>query len=233
MRHLVAVLCLLIPAGAAMASTSSSPAPRPKDSGMPFVNPPLRITGDTVADPFSLTPLPCTVTGTTASFANDYDEACPYTGSTAPDVVYRYNAETPLVFCVDLCHSGYDTKVYVYQDAVTPGLPIACNDDYYFAPPCYLYTSFLGNVPASAGHTYYIVIDGYGSASGAYTCTVTNGCYVPPLGACCDAGGGCTMTIEGACAGVWQGEDTACDPNPCEPVPADATSWGGLKHLYR
>ncbi len=55
----------------------------------------------------------------------------------------------------------------------TPGNPYICNDDYWFEAPCYTYSSFVGRVPVQVGHTYYIVIDGYGGQFGAYSMDVT------------------------------------------------------------
>ena len=145
--------------------------------------------------------LPYTGGGTTVGHANICDVVCPYTGSTSPEVVYAYVATGGVTaFSVDLCYSSYDTKVYIY-DSIDTGSPIACNDDYYFAAPCYIYSSFVGPVPAVPGHTYYIVIDGYGGASGVYSMTVTDGGSAPSFGACCSAGGACTITTPSACAG--------------------------------
>jgi hypothetical protein len=121
----------------------------------------VRITGDTVEDPFIIGDMPFTATGNTCNFVNDYDHACPYTGSTSADVVYRYVPTTTTVFNVDLCASTYDTKVYVCENTI--GSVIACNDDY-----C-AYQSALQGVPVTAGNIYYIVIDGYGGSCGAYT----------------------------------------------------------------
>jgi hypothetical protein len=61
---------------------------------------------------------------------------------------------------------------------------VACNDDFYFAAPCYVYSSKLENVSLAAGQTYYIIIDGYGSASGPYSMEIT--VYVPCVIACPD-----------------------------------------------
>ncbi len=180
--------------------------------------------GDTIAMAFPLPSyIPCTVTGTTVGFTNDYDEVCPYTGSMAPDVVYSYTPANPALLSIniDLCYSSYDTKVYIYQDVYTPGAPLACNDDYYFAAPCYTYSSFLGMVPISFGHTYFIVIDGYGSSSGAYSCDITDAGTPPPSGACCYPSGQCAITTEVGCTGVFLGTGTDCTPNPC-PVPPPA-----------
>ncbi len=41
---------------------------------------------------------------------------------------------------IDLCGSSYDTKLYVYDAAMNV---IACNDDFYFGPPCGTYVSKL------------------------------------------------------------------------------------------
>jgi hypothetical protein len=211
---------MLTLAGTARASITGNISPNLKNPGIPYVNPPTRVTGDTVADPFFIyEPLPVTITGTTTGFTHDYDEVCPYSGGTAPDVVYSFTPTnaTLLSINIDLCYSSYDTKVYVYDNAWTPGAPLACNDDYYFSLPCYTYSSFLGFVPVSAGHTYYIVVDGYGGASGTYQVDVTDAGPVPPIGACCQAIGFCAETTQADCTGVWQGEGTSCVPNPCMP----------------
>ncbi len=142
-----------------------------------------------------------TVTGTTVGFAHDYDEACPYGGSLAPDVVYAYVATDPLIASInaDFCYSTYDTKVIVYDNAWTPGAPLVCNDDDNFAAPCCTYYSFVGPVPVVVGHTYYIVVDGWGSQSGTYTLVVSDGGIVPPSGACCAPSGACTIKAEVVC----------------------------------
>jgi len=38
-----------------------------------------------------------------------------------------------------------------------------------------------------------------------------------PEGACCFEDGSCLYVTEADCAGVWLGEGTVCDPNPCPP----------------
>ena len=56
------------------------------------------------------------------------------------------------------------------------------------------------------------------------------------MGACCDpATGECTLVLCSAfCEGIYQGYATECEPNPCEPpTPAEETSWGRIKALYR
>ena len=116
--------------------------------------------GETIEDAIPVGMLPFYAQASTCGYADDYDAVCPYTGSTAPDVVYSYACTASTYLTIDLCNSTYDTKVYVYEDAV--GTPIACNDDY-----C-SWQSFLMNVPVASGHTYYIVVDGYGTSCGEY-----------------------------------------------------------------
>lgn len=49
----------------------------------------------------------------------------------------------------------------------------------------------------------------------------------PPTGACC-IGEDCTITTEAECAGIWQGPETVCDPNPCLGEPTGACCIDGV-----
>ena len=59
--------------------------------------------------------------GTTVGYTADYDEECPYTGSTSPDVVYSFTSAVDTFITVHTCSEGnlYDTKLYVYEGAHT------------------------------------------------------------------------------------------------------------------
>jgi hypothetical protein len=229
MRRLLVAVLMLGVSGSAMAAITDSTPDAVKDPGTPYINPdpPIRVTGDTIGDPFILVGLG-TVSGTTAGFTNDYEEACPYS-STSPDVVYAFTPDADISVNIDLCYSSYDTKVYVY-DSNPPhvGYAIACNDDYWSTPPCYPYSSFLAFVGLVSGHTYYIVIDGYGGQSGSYSMDVTDAGTPPSTGACCAASGTCTITFQYLCEGSWQGEDTDCTPNPCPQPPSLVCPPGAL-----
>jgi hypothetical protein len=133
-----------------------------------------KVQGDNCSDPFIIGSIPFTDSQNTAGFTNDYDEVCPYTGSTAPDVVYEYACTQDEYVTIDLCESGYDTKVYVY-DNICPdtGSPLACNDDACNDSLGNPYRSKLVCLPFQAGHTYYIVVDGYGTASGTYALDIS------------------------------------------------------------
>src|SRR5262245_8482585 len=125
--------------------------------------------GETVATAILIGGLPFADGGFTCDNINDYDEVCPYTGSTSADVVYKWTPGAAGTIDVDLCASQYDTKVYIYANAV--GNLVACNDD----AGCGItgYQSKLQNVPVSAGTSYYIVVDGYFGDCGDYSLNVS------------------------------------------------------------
>lgn len=129
-----------------------------------------RQVGDTIEAPFDVPAVPFETSGTTAGFANDYDAVCPYGDSTAADVVYRFVPTASFTLGIDLCGSAFDTKLYVYDGVRNL---VACNDDFYSGPPCANYVSRIEELDVEAGTTYYIVIDGYGNAFGAYELAVS------------------------------------------------------------
>jgi hypothetical protein len=123
--------------------------------------------GDTIETAIEILSLPCSLEGTTIGYADDYDVACPYPGSVSPDVVFRWTASSTVYLNICTCGSNYDTKLYVYEDGYTAGRCYACNDDSADCPgpP---YRSSIGRMPATAGNTYYIVVDGYGGGFGRF-----------------------------------------------------------------
>jgi len=125
--------------------------------------------------------LPFIDTGATCDNIDDYDEVCPYIGSTSPDVVYTFLGTSTETINVDLCGSAYDTKVYILDEDLNT---VACNDDFYSGGPCGSYTSLLEEVPIETGARYYIVVDGYGGDCGEYYISVEDYCIDPP---CLDA----------------------------------------------
>jgi len=161
--------------------------------------------GDTFATAFVIGAVPFDDTGTTVGYANDYDESCPYTGSTSPDVVYKYTPTTTQLLNIYTCNSGYDTKLYVYENTYTPGVPYACNDDSSLCSgPSY--RSYIESMWAYAGNTYWIVVDGYAGDYGAYEFHIR--AVVPPQ---------------------------PCDPNYCPPgaiVNLEPTCYDGYVDTY-
>ncbi len=149
---------------------------RPVTPKQPFTGHPtppnqdvIRQGGDDIGAALTIPSIPYADAGTTSGYTDDYDEICPYDAPGSADVVYRYTPPSDKLVTIDLCPSGYDTKVYVYENAA--GNLVACNDD---ADDCdLLYRSLLEHVLLTAGNTYYIVVDGYGGEDGSYDLTIT------------------------------------------------------------
>jgi len=174
--------------------------------------------GDNIASATVIGAIPYSDNGTTSGYLNDYNEDCPYTGSTAPDVVYSYAPAVDEFLDISLCNSLYDTKLFVYEDAV--GTLVGCNDD---ACGTNGWRSQLLGVHVFAGHTYYIIVDGYsGTDFGTYYLDVIN-TPPPPTGRCCDytdpLNPDCTDGVYQAdCSGAWA-EGLNCIDNPCPEIP--------------
>jgi len=185
MRKVLVLALVLGLVGVAAANDLGNQAPVKSPQSYPenIPNPVLQ-GGDTIANAMLIPAIPYNDSGTTVGYVNNYDEVCPYTGGTAPDVVYRFVCNTSINVDIDLCGSSFDTKLYVYNAALTL---IACNDDFYSGAPCGVYVSYLENVAFVAGNTYYIIVDGYGSASGAYILDIAQS--AGPCTLLCPAGG--------------------------------------------
>ncbi len=160
--------------------------------------------------------LPYFATDSTTGFDDDYDAVCPYAGSIAPDVVFSYTPTADGLVDVDLCESGYDTKVYIYENDCTAGTEIACNDDACYDSQGNPYRSRLEQVQLFANNTYYIVVDGYGSSSGffdlIFSASAIGACCFPADGSCADD---YTEADCVAAAGVYQGDGTNCADIEC------------------
>ncbi|UCD16681.1 MAG: hypothetical protein JSV44_09490, partial [Candidatus Zixiibacteriota bacterium] len=171
---------------------------KPEYDGPPHVPGSGKLGGETIATATVIGALPYVDTDNTCDYVNDYDEVCPYSGSTAPDVVYSYAPAANETVDISLCYAGtdYDTKLYVYENSHTPGSPYACNDD-----ACPGYVSEILELALTGGNVYYIVVDGYGSSCGNYEL------HVDPFEEC---------VVE--CPGGASVEGEACIPDDGEDV---------------
>jgi len=197
--------------------------PPPSESDKPDGNLILQ-GGESCADAAVITSLPYNDTGTTSGALNDLDEVCPYSGGTAPDVVYSYTPAADMLVDVSLCGSSYDTRLWIYAGTCDTGNRIACNDD-----DCGL-QSMLHSVPLTAGETYYIVVDGYSSSSGAYVIDVTE-VAPPPQMACCMPGPVCNDMTEADCiaaGGVWHDGELCSNGYVCPTPPSNDECTGAI-----
>ncbi len=167
--RIVVLLCMFV-AASALATNAELGNGRQYEKSNDHVlsNPGLPDTrqgGEDIYSALEITAIPFSDTGTTTGHINDYDSACPYTGSTSPDVVYSFTPNADVSLSIDLCGSLYDTKTYVMDSSLNI---LACNDDFYSEPPCGQYVSYITGVNLLSGQQYFIVIDGYGADSGEY-----------------------------------------------------------------
>ena len=140
--------------------------------------------GENMDNPFIISSMPFSAEGTTAGFENDYDVVCPFSSSTAPDVVYMMTS-SGATYDFSLCgNTDYDSKLFILDangDVVVGSFPspetptedngIACNDDACSSPlQASLVSSFSGTLPAGL---YYVVVDGYSTNSGNYTLDIS------------------------------------------------------------
>ncbi len=192
------IIALFVLSSVALAISPTDAMPVKESQMNDMGTPDGREGGETIATAWTIYALPFGDTGNTCDNIDDYDEVCPYTGSTSPDVVYAYAPPADMCVSISLCDSYYDTKVYVYEDVVG-NVPIdGCNDDNFdCVNPPVSYTSWIPSVVLLAGHTYYIVVDGYGGACGDYVLEMIEvECPTP-----CDV----------ICVGVPEGEPTCYD----------------------
>ena len=130
--------------------------------------------GDTVEDAIVFSSIPYSNFGNTQGYNDDYDIICDAGSSTSPDVVYAYTPNEDELFNVSTCGNGsfYDTKIYVYENTIgnlanTLAGEEACSDDL-CSNNHQNWLSLVQNIDATAGNTYYVVIDGWGGESGEY-----------------------------------------------------------------
>lgn len=171
---IIFALALATPSGAFDLGATSPAKPNATHTPPPPDPDLLRQGGDTIADAVVIALPVWNLEGTTTGYTDDHDEACPYPGSTSPDVVYAYTPDADLTADIDMLGSSYDTKIYVYDADLDL---VACNDDWY--PD---YVSRIEWVDLVGGATYYLVIDGYGGESGDYVLAIR--AYEPCILAC-------------------------------------------------
>jgi len=185
MRSIFLVIVLVCIAGAVLGADSGrqdagQQAKSDQHVGMNPGIPDGREGGETIASAIPIPSLPFWDSGNTSDNIDDYDEDCGQGTSISPDVVYSYSPTEFQRVDIDLCGSGYDTKVYVYrQNASTLW---NCNDDFYGpGDPCGAFRSKLENVAMYSAYTYFIVVDGYSGDSGDYEISINraDGCVRP------------------------------------------------------
>jgi len=167
--------------------------------------------GEDISSAVVISGLPYYDNGNTSSAFNDYGSSCG--GSMAPDVVYAYTPPVDIVITAATLNSDYDTELYIYENDEYN--EVACNDDYRSG----VLGSFISGVQLYSGNTYYIVVDGAGTASGNYQLEFFE---YHPCAIECPSGG---LTESEACGDNFNGGCTVT-PNEYEPYAIGTTICG-------
>ncbi|MCB1060193.1 MAG: hypothetical protein KDB65_08170 [Calditrichaeota bacterium] len=144
-------------------------------TGVPFAPENDTCPGTTIAS------LPYSDTGSTTCATNDFNVDC-VSGDPA-DVFYNMTLSTCQTVTISLCGSSYDTGLEIRAGGPCPGsTQVICNDDYSCnsSPTLQSTATFI----AQAGVTYYIIVDGYSTFTGAYVLNATGIPYVSPNDVC-------------------------------------------------
>lgn len=136
-----------------------------------YVRGPVTASGPVAGDDFGsatlITALPFGESGNTCVANDDYAPDCAFDAhSTAPDLVYLLQPAENTCVDIALCGSDFDNTLSVYEDG--PGTLLACSDD-----ACAL-DARVESLTLTAGHDYFIVVDGWAEQCGGYQILVTN-----------------------------------------------------------
>jgi hypothetical protein len=169
--------------------------------------------------PIVLSPgsLPLVDADTTCGRVNDYADTCLGYYDGGEDMIYSVLVTDPM--CVSIAVAGTTWVGVAIDTSCPPGAT------------CLAYATSSGCCPVIQSVNlnpgmYYIMIDTWPSPTCTdFTMTIS---ACPQPAACCFSDGSCQMLLATACVtagGIFQGEGTTCDPNPCEPTycPAGST----------
>lgn len=194
--------------------------------------------GDTCDDPIAVPPdYHWDYTGDLTPLANDYDPSVPgpsCTGSPAPgkDAVFAIQVLCGQFLDVTLEPVAFDGSLYIVTDCADIAGTCVSGAD----------ASGLGGAEGAGmtvitGRTFYVIVDAHDAdVGGLYHISFGIGLWDIPPGACCFPDGHCELIHIDFCGGeggVSLGPCAPCEPNPCEPVPVLARTWGAVKARYR
>lgn len=120
---------------------------------------------------------------------------CITTLNSAPGVWYKLDNVTGAV-TVSLCGSSYDTKMGVFTGTCAAPVCVTGNDDF-----CGLQSQV--SFTATLGTTYYVLVTGFSTSSGAFTLLATCTQIIDPCSSIASTTCGTSNTATLSGAGVW------------------------------
>ncbi|MBK6900737.1 MAG: hypothetical protein IPH09_16295 [bacterium] len=169
MRTSSLVCAGLFLAAAAAAGPGVPAKTRPVRPAPPVAGP--RVGGDTIENAVGIFTCPMPTPAPPPAPTTTTTRSAPGTAARVAGRVYAIKQSSDTYVAIDLCGSGYDTRVFVYDYLRNL---VACNDDNPYAEaPCSGLDSRIDVLLLEAGIPYYIIIDGYGGGSGDYALSVS------------------------------------------------------------
>lgn len=143
-----------------------------------------------------------TYTGSTADATSASDPSTLCGATPDGNGVWYVFAGDGNIITASLCGSSYDTEINVYAGSCASLTCIDGNDDFCGTSSEVTFTS-------SVGINYYILVNGFGGASGNYTLAIT--CTAPPVPTTADCAGGTTVCTDAAFVGNSSGSGNVVD----------------------
>ncbi|HWL95670.1 MAG TPA: PPC domain-containing protein [Phycisphaerae bacterium] len=181
-----------------------------------------------------LVAVPSNTIGDNLSSTDDLDPAPCGLFTASNQAVWYSFIGTGNTITVSTCNPGtnFDTMIEVFcGPSCVELLCVAGNDDATpNDPACHIPPGTINrrsrlSFCSASGQLYYVRVGGFSTTTGTFELSLADGApcgdppsCVPATGACCDAGDACTVQTEGACeasGGIYLGDDSGCDPNPC------------------
>ncbi|MCH2136780.1 MAG: hypothetical protein MK101_09390 [Phycisphaerales bacterium] len=163
-----------------------------------------------------------TATATDSGYGDPDESQCEGTfldWEGSPDRWFKWTATEDGTVTFDTCDANsYDTSLVLYEgDDCGSLVQIACNGDDTTLDGCQTYSSYIGDIYATSGSSYYIRIGGWQGATGPGTLTITAGGGGDPTGACC-IDSNCYIQTGGDCfasGGEYYGDGSNCGSVDC------------------
>ncbi len=157
-----------------------------------------------------------TISGTTVGATLDAVPTCVTTLNTAPGLWYTFvgNGQPTTL---SLCGSGYDTKIGVFTGTCAALVCVTGNDDFCGLQSQVTFTSTLGT-------TYYVLVTGFGTASGTFTLARTCVSSIP--------NDDCTTALPIACGGTVIGNTTGATIDAVPTCVTTLNTAGGVWYTF-
>ncbi|AFC24121.1 fibronectin type III domain-containing protein [Saprospira grandis] len=183
------------------------------------------VNGDTPTDPIMVSTATFNDTSSTASCYTDF------MGYSSADVWYQLIITDPCVTTIDasLCGSSFDTYLRIYDAGINQ---LADNDD-----NCGTRSEILGT-PVTYQDTFYVMVEGLGTNTGAYVLNITQNAESPsadisyPFASFCQNSGQVAVTNNGSFGGTYMSTTGLSIDSLTGEISAGSSAIGAYNVIY-